>query len=678
MSRVFDPHIHMSSRTTDDYEAMAAAGVRAVVEPAFWLGQPRTSVGSFVDYFSSLLGWEPYRAEQFGVTHFCALALNPKEANDAGLREDVLALLPRFLLKERVLCVGEVGYDSITPAEDEAFARQLQLAIEHQLPVMVHTPHRDKAEGTRRSLAVVRESGIAPELVLVDHNNELTVGMVLDSGCWAGFSIYPETKMDEQRMVRVLREHGLDRMLVNSAADWGRSDPLKTVQTGATMADAGFSADDVDRVLWGNPVAFYGQSGRLLLPDTPLQPRAAPLRGQQRRSRGAGWSDRVRFRHPGGQTIHLAYCSNVHPADDAEGVLAQLSRFAAPVRSKLGVRRLGIGLWLSGKATAAFDAEAARLAALRTELDRLGLEVVTLNGFPYGDFHAERVKHAVYVPDWTTAERAQHTLRLARLLATLLPDDVVDGSISSLPLAWREPWTNEQSSAARSRLREVADGLADLQERTGRRVRLALEPEPGCVVETTGQLADLIATLDTGDWVGGCVDTAHLTVQFEPPELAVPALAARGVAIVKAQVSAGLRVPDPGSPDARAGLASFVEPRFLHQARSMQKGILHGTDDLDEALDGGLSAQAEWRVHVHVPLHSDPADTTAAEVAIALRELVGGPRPLTRHLEVETYTWSVLPPGLRPVDEPGLVDGISRELGWTRDRLAALGLEELS
>jgi predicted metal-dependent TIM-barrel fold hydrolase len=272
MTRVFDPHIHMSSRTTDDYEAMAAAGVGAVVEPAFWLGQPRTSLGSFVDYFASLLGWEPFRAEQFGVAHFCALALNPKEANDPGLREDVLAVLPRYLVKERVVCVGEIGYDSITAAEHEVFARQLQLAVEHELPVMVHTPHRDKAEGTRRSLDVVRESGIAPERVLIDHNNELTVGMVLDSGCWAGFSIYPDTKMDELRMVRVLQEHGLERVLVNSAADWGRSDPLKTVKTGAAMVDAGFSGDDVDRVLWRNPVDFYGQSARLLLADIPGGP----------------------------------------------------------------------------------------------------------------------------------------------------------------------------------------------------------------------------------------------------------------------------------------------------------------------------------------------------------------------------------------------------------------------
>ena len=261
--RIFDPHIHMTSRTTDDYERMAAAGVRAVCEPAFWLGQPRTSVGSFLDYFDGLVGWERFRAAQFGITHHCAVALNPKEANDPRLR-GVLDELPHYLEKDGVVAVGEVGYDSMTPAEDEALAAQLALAIEHDLPVLVHTPHRDKPAGTRRTLGVVRESGIDPGRVLVDHLNELTAPMVADSGCWLAFSVYPDTKMDERRTVAVLRELGLDRMLVNSAADWGRSDPLKTARTGEAMLAAGFGPADVERVLWANPVAFYGQSGRLL------------------------------------------------------------------------------------------------------------------------------------------------------------------------------------------------------------------------------------------------------------------------------------------------------------------------------------------------------------------------------------------------------------------------------
>ena len=264
--RIFDPHIHMTSRTTDDYEAMHAAGVRAVVEPAFWLGQPRTSVGSFVDYFDALLGWERFRAAQFGIAHHATIALNPKEANDPRLLE-VLDLLPRYLEKDGVVAVGEVGFDSMTDAEETVMVRQLELAGEHDLPVMVHTPHRDKVAGTRRTLEIVRQVGLSPERVLVDHLNEKTIDLVDDAGCWAGFSVYPDTKMDEGRMVAILDRRGLDRVLVNSAADWGRSDPLKTYRTGRAMLAGGWSDDDVDRVLWRNPVAFYGQSGRLLLDD---------------------------------------------------------------------------------------------------------------------------------------------------------------------------------------------------------------------------------------------------------------------------------------------------------------------------------------------------------------------------------------------------------------------------
>ncbi|MEU8542421.1 TatD family hydrolase [Streptomyces sp. NPDC048717] len=274
--RIFDSHIHMTSRTTDDYAAMAASGVRALVEPSFWLGQPRTAVGTFTDYFDSLLGWEPYRASQFGIRHHCALALNPKEANDPRLT-GVLDLLPHYMAKDGVVAVGEIGYDSMTPAEDEAFARQLELALRHDLPVLVHTPHRDKAAGTRRTLDVVRESGIDPARVVVDHLSEATIEPVAESGCWMGFSVYPRTKMSEARMVRILRRHGTERILVNSAADWGHSDPLTTRATADAMLAAGFGDDDVDRVMWGNPVSFYGQSGRLVLDEAvgPAWPEAA-------------------------------------------------------------------------------------------------------------------------------------------------------------------------------------------------------------------------------------------------------------------------------------------------------------------------------------------------------------------------------------------------------------------
>jgi predicted metal-dependent TIM-barrel fold hydrolase len=283
--RIFDPHVHMTSRTTDDYAAMYEAGVRAVVEPAFWLGQPRTSVASFVDYFDGLIGWEPFRASQFGIRHHCTIALNPKEANDPRCA-GVLDVLPGYLAKDQVVAVGEVGYDSMTPDEDEVFARQLELAIDYELPVLVHTPHRDKLAGTLRTLDVVRESGIPPERVVIDHLNEVTVEAVRDSGCWMAFSIYPMTKMTEQRMVRILLDHGIERMLVNSAADWGRSDPLKTRRTADAMLAAGFSESEVDTVVWRNPVAFYGQSGRLELDEVDVD-ELATFEGNSIRRGGA-------------------------------------------------------------------------------------------------------------------------------------------------------------------------------------------------------------------------------------------------------------------------------------------------------------------------------------------------------------------------------------------------------
>jgi predicted metal-dependent TIM-barrel fold hydrolase len=265
--RIFEPHAHMTSRTTDDYEAMATAGVKALVEPAFWLGQPRTSVGSFVDYFNSLLGWERFRASQFGIRHHCTIGLNPKEANDPALRDEVLAILPRYLEKDGVVAVGEVGFDSMTAAEEQALSAQLELAAEHELPVLVHTPHRDKLAGTERTLELVEGSSLAPERVLIDHNNELTVADVHASGCWVGFSIYPDTKMDEHRMVRILEQYGPERMVINSACDWGVSDPLKVARTVAELREAGFADEEIERVVWDNPVEFFGQSGRLILDE---------------------------------------------------------------------------------------------------------------------------------------------------------------------------------------------------------------------------------------------------------------------------------------------------------------------------------------------------------------------------------------------------------------------------
>lgn len=260
---IFDPHVHMTSRTTDDYAAMAAAGIVAIVEPAFWLGQPRTHAGSFVDYFNSLVGWERFRASQFGIRHFCTIGLNPKEANNPRLADEVIALLPRFLGKDGVVAVGEIGFDDQTDDEERYLARQIEMAREFDLPILIHTPHRDKKRGTERTIEVVRRLGFPEERVLIDHNNEETLPIVLATRCWAGHTIYPNTKMDEQRMATLVKKHGSDRIIVNSAADWGISDPLKVPKTIVAMREQGIDEATIAKIVWDNPVAFFAQSGRI-------------------------------------------------------------------------------------------------------------------------------------------------------------------------------------------------------------------------------------------------------------------------------------------------------------------------------------------------------------------------------------------------------------------------------
>lgn len=261
--KFIDPHIHMFARTTDDYERMAAAGIVAVIEPAFWLGQPRTSVGSYIDYLSALVGWERFRASQFGIRHYCTIGLNSKEANNEALAEQVLEILPRYLMKEGVVAVGEIGYDDQTEAEDRAYRAQLALAVELDMLVMVHTPHRDKKAGTSRSMDVAIEMGMQPGRVIIDHNNEETVQEVLDRGFWAGFTLYPNTKMGNERMVEIARRYGPERIFIDSSADWGVSDPLAVPKTAQLMLDRGIPAAHVEAICYGNALAAYAQSGQL-------------------------------------------------------------------------------------------------------------------------------------------------------------------------------------------------------------------------------------------------------------------------------------------------------------------------------------------------------------------------------------------------------------------------------
>lgn len=260
---LIDPHAHMISRTTDDYQAMAAAGVVAVIEPAFWIGQPRTYVGTYIDYLSSIIGFERFRAGQFGIRHYCTVGLNSKEANNAELAEGVMEILPRFALKEGVVAIGEIGYDEQTELEDKYFRLQLELAKELDLPVMVHTPHRDKKRGTLRSMDVCEEHGMDPSKIVIDHNNEETVREVLDRGYWAAFSIYPTTKMGNVRMVDILQEYGAERIMVDSACDWGISEPLGVAKTAKLALERGIPEEQVRLVCYQNALTAYGQSGQM-------------------------------------------------------------------------------------------------------------------------------------------------------------------------------------------------------------------------------------------------------------------------------------------------------------------------------------------------------------------------------------------------------------------------------
>ncbi|PPF10249.1 xylose isomerase [Rathayibacter sp. AY1E9] len=363
--------------------------------------------------------------------------------------------------------------------------------------------------------------------------------------------------------------------------------------------------------------------------------------------------------------MHLSYCTNVHPAEDLAGVVRQLDVYAGPARVAAGLALVGVGLWIPRDLAARLVASAEDRAVLRAALQRNGLEVRTLNAFPYAAFHAEVVKLDVYRPDWTTPERLQYTIDCARILADLLPAGA-DGSISTLPLGWREGWGREQDEAACRNLARLVEELRDLRRSTGHAIRLAIEPEPGCILDTVDDVVDWlhprIGVVDPA-YVGVCLDTCHLAVSFADPVSAVRRIRDAGLRVVKVQASAALHLEDPSG---RAALTPFVEKRYLHQTRENGiDGVLR-VDDLPEALDT-LPGTGPWRVHFHVPLHHRPEAPLSATTAVLAEAVsaVDAAWPYDEiHLDVETYTWSVL------ADAPSdLSTGIGAELAWAAAHL---------
>lgn len=262
-----EPHGHMVSRTTEDYEKLALAGCVAICEPAFWAGFDRASADGFYDYFRQITEYEPKRAARFGIKHFSWLCINPKEAEDTKLADDVIALIPQFLNKPNVLGIGEIGLNKNSRNELAVLEKHIQVAADHDQLILVHTPHlEDKLKGTRLIVdALKNHSSIRPEQVIIDHVEEHTIDLVLDAGFWAGITLYPESKCTPARAVDMLESHQGERIWMNSACDWGVSDPLSVPKTMLEMKRRGWSQSMIQKVAYDNPVAFMSQSPKFEL-----------------------------------------------------------------------------------------------------------------------------------------------------------------------------------------------------------------------------------------------------------------------------------------------------------------------------------------------------------------------------------------------------------------------------
>ncbi len=268
---IIEPHIHMYSRTTDDYQAMYKAGIRACVEPSFWLGSDRRYAGTFFDYFRLILEFETVRARRFGIDHFAAVALNPKEAEDRKLADEVIDGLAPYLDHPRCVALGEVGFNNQTANEEHALMRQLEIGRERQMPIIVHLPHVDKLRGALRLIDIVNELDLDRNRVVLDHNTEETIRASRDSGCYCGMTVYPISKLTPARVSNMIREYGDERMIVNGSADWGVSDPLSLIKVVDQMRRDQHPPATIERIVRINADSFYSASPNWR-PETDLQP----------------------------------------------------------------------------------------------------------------------------------------------------------------------------------------------------------------------------------------------------------------------------------------------------------------------------------------------------------------------------------------------------------------------
>ena len=384
-------------------------------------------------------------------------------------------------------------------------------------------------------------------------------------------------------------------------------------------------------------------------------------------------------------TLPLSYCTNVHPGRTLNEVETGLDQYTVPIRHNYG-SDLAAGLWLAAPVIRELRSQPDTIKRFADGLLERGLRCYTLNAFPYGDFHSARVKENVYLPDWENADRLNYTIGCAQVLAELLPEGA-DGSISTVPLGFK-PFEQPAGFADRcaTQLVELASQLDKLYQTTGRTIILAINPEPFCVLETTAETIDFFTRLrslaaDRGqlanvqNYLGVCYDVCHQSVEFEDVVESIRSLVRNQIRINKVHITCAIEIANPQEhPEALTRLSSYVEPRYLHQtfAKTADNRIVKYVD-LDQSLtstpDDDFRNASMWRVHFHVPVNAEslgPLQTTRSDLKRALTvvpELDYAP-----HLEVETYTWEVLPGG----GSPNIVDGFSRELIATQQLLSAL------
>ena len=386
----------------------------------------------------------------------------------------------------------------------------------------------------------------------------------------------------------------------------------------------------------------------------------------------------------------LTYCTNVHPGENLQQVHEVISGPLSSVRQNRGLSSMGGGLWLSNPTSRDLSSDEKR-RTFAEQLHQNGITLFTLNGFPTQGFHAQRVKEAVYHPDWSEPERLNYTVRLARILADLLTQDVTEGTISSVPLGFAPDWGQARNALAREALCQCLIELDKIYQQTGRRIRLCLEMEPGCVLESTSELISFFTSelaehlLDKGlnpelinRYLGICFDVCHQAVMFEDCYDSLNRITDAGINIGKIQISSALELKTPDDSGARNSLAGFIEDKYLHQSRCIDTSErLLKVMDLDQAFTDFPKNRA-WRTHFHVPIQaetliSDGLGTTQQEICRTLDFLRDHPE-IHPHLEVETYTWTALPEEIRPKNNRMIIDGLTAELQWLESQMQSRSL----